>query len=111
MKIILIIPTGYNSDIICLQEVDKKIYENDFNPSLSSLNYSSVYNAKGELSEGLAIFYDNQRFEILNSYGCVMSENIDANNIFKKTWDKITNQEARQRFLARKTSVLVKKNF
>lgn len=99
--------SGYNSDIICLQEVDRKIYENDLQPSLSLLNYGGVFFAKGITSEGSAIMYDNKRFEILDHKGIVMSEGIDDNLVFKNTWDKITNEEARQRFKDRNTSILV----
>ncbi|XP_057327540.1 2',5'-phosphodiesterase 12 [Microplitis mediator] len=98
---------GYNSDIICLQEVDSKVYENDLQPSLSLLNYGGVFFAKGITSEGSAIMYDNKRFEILDHKGIVMSEGIESNLVFKDTWDKITNEDAKQRFKDRNTSILI----
>ncbi|XP_043251424.1 2',5'-phosphodiesterase 12-like isoform X2 [Colletes gigas] len=36
---------GYNADIICLQEVDKNVYENDL-VALCALNYDGIYNLK-----------------------------------------------------------------
>ncbi|KAK0179659.1 hypothetical protein PV327_005391 [Microctonus hyperodae] len=98
---------GYNSDIICLQEVDKKIYENDMKPALSSLNYDGIFNTKGEMSEGLAILYNKIRFELLDTKIEMMKENVNSNEIFKNVWEKITNEDARNRFLNRNTSVLI----
>ncbi|KAH0563970.1 2',5'-phosphodiesterase 12 isoform X1 [Cotesia glomerata] len=98
---------GYNSDIMCLQEVDKKIYDNDFLPSLSSVNFDGVFNAKGTTSEGQATLYDTKRFEMLSYKGISMADGIEKNLIFKKTWDKITNENARVRFKDRSTSVLI----
>ncbi|KAK0084782.1 hypothetical protein PV326_006154 [Microctonus aethiopoides] len=98
---------GYNSDIICLQEVDKKVYENDMKPALSSLNYDSIFNTKGELSEGLAILYNKIRFELLDTKMEMMSENVYSNEIFKSVWEKITNEHTQKRFLNRNTSVLI----
>lgn len=98
---------GYNSDIICLQEVDKKVYENDLIPSLSYLNYSGVFSTKGEMSEGLSVLYDNKRFKIIDNKCTIMSEEIDNNQTFKNVWDKITNENAKKRFTDRNTSVLI----
>lgn len=54
---------GYKSDIICLQEVDKDTFEHDFNHLFCNLKYDRVFECKGFLPEGLAIFYNKQKFE------------------------------------------------
>ena len=56
---------GYNCDIICLQEVDSKIYDLDLEPILNAENYSGYYKSKGDTPEGIAIFYNNTRFKYL----------------------------------------------
>ncbi|XP_018323027.1 2',5'-phosphodiesterase 12 isoform X2 [Agrilus planipennis] len=59
---------GYNADIICLQEVDKKVYENDLQPVLSNFGYQSDLCLKGgQVAEGLACFYNEQRFRMLGN--------------------------------------------
>jgi len=54
---------GYNADIICLQEVDKKVFERDLCPRLEEVGLSGHVRMKyGEVAEGSAIFYRNDRF-------------------------------------------------
>ncbi|XP_014482436.1 PREDICTED: 2',5'-phosphodiesterase 12 isoform X2 [Dinoponera quadriceps] len=97
---------GFNSDIICLQEVDSKIYERDLLPSLSMLNYDGVFVTKNEVSEGLAMFFNHERFEILNIESRVMSHNVNSPK-FKAVWDKIENEKMKERFLSRNTTIQV----
>lgn len=54
---------GYQSDIMCLQEVDSKIFLFDLEPFFAEKSYSGYFKKKGTTAEGLATFYDNQRFE------------------------------------------------
>lgn len=54
---------GYNADIVCLQEVDRKIYDQDLLPILQLKDFDGHYKAKGKTSEGLATFFDTNRFE------------------------------------------------
>ncbi|CAC5414412.1 PDE12 [Mytilus coruscus] len=55
--------TGYNSDLICLQEVDRKVFINDLLPAFESLGYSGVLQEKGGTTpEGEATFYRNSKF-------------------------------------------------
>ena len=66
-----------------------------------------MYTKKGEeLSEGLAIFYNSERFEKLHSDIIVMSQNTDMER-FSETWSKITNEKTKERFLARNTTMQV----
>lgn len=101
-----IIVAGFNSDIICLQEVDRKIYEYDLLPSLSMLNYDGVFITKNEISEGLAMFFNNERFDILEVKSSVMSHNTDSPT-FNTVWTKIVNEKMKERFLSRNTTVQV----
>lgn len=60
---------GYNADLICLQEVDKKVYQYDLNPVLSNLNYESVFSLKGGLvAEGVACFYHTSKFRYATAF-------------------------------------------
>ncbi|XP_031835173.1 2',5'-phosphodiesterase 12 [Nomia melanderi] len=95
---------GYNADIICLQEVDMKIYENDLVSFLSMLNYNSIYNLKNDMREGLAIFYNQDRFDKLNCSCRVISQDTDLNG-FNTIWLQIQNENVKQTFLNRNTIV------
>ncbi|XP_014603536.1 PREDICTED: 2',5'-phosphodiesterase 12 [Polistes canadensis] len=97
---------GFNSDIICLQEVDNKIYENDLVPNLSLLGYKSVFNTKNSMSEGLAIFFNNDRFEELCFDFTVIGHNTEMPK-FVQVWSKIKNEKAKKRFLDRNTTAQI----
>ncbi|CAK9807032.1 2',5'-phosphodiesterase 12 [Anthophora plagiata] len=97
---------GYNSDIICLQEVDDNVYKYDLVPTLSELNYGSTYNLKNDLCEGLAIFYNQERFDQLTCDYSVISQGINLEE-FNSVWSLIQNDNAKQTFLNRNTIVQV----
>ncbi|XP_011702462.1 PREDICTED: 2',5'-phosphodiesterase 12 isoform X1 [Wasmannia auropunctata] len=97
---------GFNGDIICLQEVDKSIYEYDLLPSLYMLNYDGVFVTKNEISEGLATFFNQDRFEKLGFEYSVMAQNIDCPK-FAAVWSKIVNDKMKERFLSRNTTIQV----
>lgn len=61
---------GYNADIICLQEVDKKIYKNVLSSSLRHFqNFSGVFHLKGgQVGEGLTTLFREDKFEIVQSH-------------------------------------------
>ena len=98
---------GFNSDIICLQEVDSKVYDADLHPTLSVLNYEGVYNRKGaEVVEGLSTFFSKERYEKLKFESKIISENLELEK-FKSTWEKIQNEKTKARFMERNTAVQV----
>ncbi|XP_029171782.1 2',5'-phosphodiesterase 12 isoform X1 [Nylanderia fulva] len=97
---------GFNSDIICLQEVDRSMYEYDLLPSLYMLNYDGVFVTKNEINEGLATFFNQERFEKLGFEYSVLAQNIDFPR-FATIWSKIDNDKAKERFLGRNTTIQV----
>ncbi|GJQ66888.1 hypothetical protein Trydic_g7910 [Trypoxylus dichotomus] len=98
---------GYNGDIICLQEVDRKVYTYDLEPVFSSLNYGSNFMLKGgQVAEGLACFYDNSRFRFIEEASIVIADEIGNNSIFALIWEKIcTNEKLKERLLNRTTAL------
>ena len=53
-----IFPTGYNGDIVCLQEVDRKVFDGDLEPMLGTAGLEGVFTPKGgQVTEGLVCFY------------------------------------------------------
>lgn len=106
-EIFFSVSLGFNSDIICLQEVDNKIYDNDLMPTLSLLQYKSMFNTKSESSEGLAIFFNEERFEQLSFDCTVIGHNTEMPK-FALIWSKIQNEKVKKRFLQRNTTAQVK---
>lgn len=70
------------------------------------LNYDGVYVTKNEISEGLAMFFNNERFEILKVESSVMSHNVNSPK-FNAVWTKIENEKMKERFLNRNTTIQV----
>lgn len=98
--------TGFNGDIICLQEVDKSIYQNDLLPSLYMLNYDGMFVTKNEINEGLATFFNHERFEKIGFEFSVMAQNTDFPK-FAAIWSRIDNKKTKDRFLNRNTTIQV----
>lgn len=55
--------SGYNADIICLQEVDRKIFNSCLTSFLAYEGLKGLFYKKGkQVAEGLACFYREKRF-------------------------------------------------
>lgn len=69
---------GYNADIVCLQEVDRKEYSRTYEPSFRLVaGYSGQYHAKGNVGEGLATFYARDKFELIETHRTSLRHLID----------------------------------
>ncbi|CAL8072870.1 unnamed protein product [Orchesella dallaii] len=67
----------YRADLICLQEVDEKYFEGNFEPFLGSLGYKGVHTSKtGKTKEGIAMFHNPAKLESLQSVDCVILEHM-----------------------------------
>ena len=54
---------GYNSDIMCLQEVDRKVYLGELQYVFEQQGFDGSFKAKGgQVVEGSAIFYRKSKF-------------------------------------------------
>lgn len=99
---------GYNADVVCLQEVDAKIFDYDLVPMLCCWKYAGVFQRKGTTAEGVAMFYNSARFELLRSYGINFGANLPTLPIFADLWSKIRqNQQLADRICDRSTAIQV----
>jgi len=96
---------GYNADIICLQEVDCKVFSNDLIPTLSSVGFDGVFGKKGgTVSEGLACIFHKSRFKCVSSHAIHLAEELKSNPLFADLWNRVKDNEAlANRILARTT--------
>ncbi|KRZ35404.1 2',5'-phosphodiesterase 12 [Trichinella pseudospiralis] len=54
---------GYKADIMCLQEVENKLFSILWRPYFDKAGYSGLFKLKGgEVSEGLATFFNKEKF-------------------------------------------------
>lgn len=74
--------TDYNSDIICLQEVQCNHFEEFFQPMLSDKGYDGIFKQKtrdvrgmeAKKIDGCAIFYKKDRFALMEQYHVEFNE-------------------------------------
>ncbi|RWS28781.1 2':5'-phosphodiesterase 12-like protein [Leptotrombidium deliense] len=96
---------GYNGDIICLQEVDKKFYTKTLSKVMKMNAVEGVFHEKGEESgEGLACFYRKSKFELITSSSVTLCECVDKDPQFEKLKQQLKQNETfYERFMKRKT--------
>ncbi|KAL7734165.1 hypothetical protein ACLKA6_011845 [Drosophila palustris] len=97
---------GYNADLLCLQEVDIKIFDYDLKPVLETYDFKGIMTPKGTCAEGIAMFYRSSRFELLNTYVLHLGDNISSLPIFATLWNKIKdNKQLATRICDRSTTL------
>lgn len=100
---------GYNADIVCLQEVDRGVFNDDLVPFLSTVGLTGVFNAKGgQVAEGLACFYRDSKFKLIESHSIILSDAIKTEPVLQDLYSKILeNEKLAERFLSRTTALQV----
>ena len=67
--------TGYNADLICLQECGVKLFHNNLRSTLEVLGFESLLRCKGgQVPEGEALFFRRSKFELISQHDVVLSE-------------------------------------
>ncbi|KAJ1520151.1 hypothetical protein ONE63_004367 [Megalurothrips usitatus] len=96
---------GYNADIICLQEVDECVFDNDLLPILSMEGYTGSFLKKGTVSEGVACLVNTKRFRLVNTYSTLLATELSERPCYEKLWGSVKNNEALlERLKGRNTS-------
>ncbi|XP_054284725.1 2',5'-phosphodiesterase 12-like [Macrosteles quadrilineatus] len=75
---------GYNADLICLQEVDTRVFESDLTPVLGLQGLAGVFARKATVSEGVSCFYSTSKFKMLESQEVILSEELLNKNYCSK---------------------------
>ncbi|XP_055844280.1 2',5'-phosphodiesterase 12 [Episyrphus balteatus] len=97
---------GYNGDIMCLQEVDTKVFDLDLKPILLEKGYQGLMQQKGSSGEGVATFYRSDRFEMIRTMGMNIGENVPTLPVFRELWEKIKdNSKLVERLVERATTL------
>lgn len=101
---------GYHGDIICLQEVDAKLFDLDLKTLFGAAeqDYTCAFAEKREVGEGVAILHRNSRFQLLDTYKFDVGENIQSLEILQEINEKLKrNEQLFNRVVERSTTLLV----
>ncbi|XP_045623976.2 LOW QUALITY PROTEIN: 2',5'-phosphodiesterase 12 [Procambarus clarkii] len=80
---------GYNGDVICLQEVDEKVFFRDIEPHLMNEGFGGFYDAKGQISEGLAIFFRHSKLRMLERRRLVLTDELQKESFLAGVFEKV----------------------
>lgn len=97
---------GYKADIICLQEVDSKVFDADLKPIFSSYGFESEFSKKGgQVSEGMACIFNASKFQLVQSSSHIVAEELSSNPLVADLWVAVQkNENLSKRILERTTS-------
>merc|ERR1712226_67197 len=70
---------AYKSDIIALQEVTARVFNNWLTPALTESNFQGVF-AKRNEGNSLATFWNSSRFELIESCDCEIRKLVNCKN-------------------------------
>ncbi|XP_045511481.1 2',5'-phosphodiesterase 12 [Colias croceus] len=97
---------GYNADIICLQEVDKKVFDYSLSCLLENEGLKGLFYKKGKtVAEGLSCFYRENRFRCIGDEKILLADAIKTESYLKPIWDAIEKCERLKARLLDRSSV------
>lgn len=100
--------SGYNADIICLQEVDKGVFSDSLAPALDAFGMDGVFKMKEKQHEGLATFYRRSKFKLLSRHDIMLSEALEMDVLHSVLLEKLsTNPVLKAKVVQRSTTLQV----
>ncbi|MCJ8744538.1 hypothetical protein PDJAM_G00119990 [Pangasius djambal] len=100
--------SGYNADIICLQEVDKGVFSDSLAPALDAFGMDGVFKVKEKQHEGLATFYRRSKFRLLSRHDIMLSEALEMDALHSVLLEKLsTNPVLKEKVVQRSTTLQV----
>lgn len=100
--------SGYNADIICLQEVDKGVFSDSLAPALDAFGMDGVFKVKEKQHEGLATFYRRSKFKLLSRHDIMLSEALEMDALHSVLMEKLsTNPVLKEKVVQRSTTLQV----
>lgn len=98
---------GYNADILCMQEVDAKVFEGDLGMALTKSGMQGVLGLKGgQVAEGVACFFRTDRFSLMHQHTVVLAEILDKEPTLSDLYQAVSaNQQLMTLLMERTTAV------
>uniref|UniRef100_A0A2I3HLH3 2',5'-phosphodiesterase 12 n=1 Tax=Nomascus leucogenys TaxID=61853 RepID=A0A2I3HLH3_NOMLE len=97
--------TGYNADVICLQEVDCAVFSDSLVPALEAFGLEGVFRIKQH--EGLATFYRKSKFSLLSQHDISFYEALESDPLHKELLEKLVLYPSAQEKVLQRSSVQV----
>ena len=99
---------GYNADLICLQEVDRKVFNHNLAPLFRSEGLEGIFALKGgEVSEGVAVFWWMSKFTMESHQRLVLSEALESKEYLKEMREVVESNEALTEMVMGRTTALM----
>ncbi|KAJ8259889.1 hypothetical protein GJAV_G00174600 [Gymnothorax javanicus] len=100
--------SGYNADIICLQEADKGVFSDSLSPALDAFDFDGVFRMKEKQHEGLVTFFRRSKFKLLSQHDITLSEALVSDPLHRELLDKISaNPTLMEKVVQRSTTLQV----
>ncbi|XP_036415973.1 2',5'-phosphodiesterase 12 [Colossoma macropomum] len=100
--------SGYNADIICLQEVDKGAFSDSLSPALDAFGMDGVFRIKEKQHEGLATFYRRSKFKLIGQHDIMLSEALMKDAVHSMLLEKVSsNPTLKEKVVQRSTTLQV----
>lgn len=96
--------TGYNADLICLQEVDRAVFTDSLVPALEAFGLEGVFRIKQH--EGLATFYRTSKFRLLSQHDISFQKALESEPLHKDLLDKLASNPSALEKVLQRSSVL-----
>ena len=107
VKLILSELIGYNSDIMALQEVDRKVFQRDLSPILDRAGISGQFTKKGgQVDEGLATFYRRDKFSLLEFSSVFLPDALHNDSAYSYIMDKVKDNDQLLNSLTNRTTTV-----
>jgi 2',5'-phosphodiesterase len=107
VKLIMSELIGYNSDIITLQECDRKVFDLHLNPVLGLFGFSGKFGKKGgQVDEGLATFYRKAKFKLISSVSISLPDALNTDPKYSYILDKVADQDQLLASLTNRTTTV-----
>ncbi|KAG9337072.1 hypothetical protein JZ751_029840 [Albula glossodonta] len=100
--------SGYNADIVCLQEVDKGVFTDSLSPALDAFDMDGVFKIKDKQHEGLATYFRRSKFKLVSQHDIMLSEALLSDPLHSELLDKISaNPNLKEKVVQRSTILQV----
>jgi len=98
--------TGYNADILCLQECGAKFFDNFLERAMEMLGCQGFLKCKaGQVPEGEAIFFNKLKFEFVSSHDITLKESLLKDPINEAILDHVSSIPALLENITKKNAV------
>lgn len=98
----------YNADIICLQEVDKAVFNDSLSPALDASGMEGVFKIKEKQHEGLATYFRKSKLQLCSQHDIMLSEALRNDPLHSDLLDTLSQNPAlMDRVMQRSTTLQV----